>query len=99
MLDVLFEYNQGAKNSNLTMRLYSRDTGTKMDLLTLDGAKGGFKARSPYNKESKLVEVIDLLYCNLVNLDCLLLNGLPLKIVLHRQRDSFVLMADDASRL
>ena len=28
----------------------------------------------------------------------LLLNVLPLKIVIHRQRDSFVLMADDASR-
>ena len=38
------------------------------------------------------------MHCDLVNSDRLLLNDLPLKIVLHRQRDSFVLMADDASR-
>ena len=38
------------------------------------------------------------LHCDLVSSDRLLLNGLPLKIVLHRQRGSFVLMADDANR-
>ena len=39
-----------------------------------------------------------LLHCNLVNSDRLLLNGLPLKVVFHQQRDSFVLMVDDARR-
>ena len=79
------------------MALYSKDTVTKMDLVAVDGANGGLKARTKYIKERKLVEVSGLLHCNLVNSGCLLLNGL-LKIVLHRQRDSFVLMADDASK-
>ena len=69
----------------------------KVDLVAVDCANGGLKVKSQYIKESKLV-VSGLLYCGLVNLDQLLLNGLPLKIVPQRQRDSFVLMADDASR-
>ena len=80
------------------MRLYSKDTASKMDLLAMVGANGGLKARSQYIKKSKLVEVSGLSYCDLVDSDRFLLNGFPLKIVLHRQRDSFVLMANDASR-
>ena len=98
MLEVLVGYDQGAKNSYLTMGLYNKDTAMKMDLMAVDGANGGLKARSQYVKESKLVEVSGLLHCDLLISDRLLLNGLPLKGVLHRQRDSFVLMADDASR-
>ena len=80
------------------MRLYSKDTATKMDLVAVDGANGGLKARTQYIKESKMVDVPDLLHSGLVNSNCLLLNGLPLKIALNRQRGSFVLMVDDASR-
>ena len=80
------------------MGLYSKDTAMKMDLMPADGANGGPKARSQYIKERKLVEVSGLLYCDLVNSDRLLLNCLPLKIVLPRKRDNFVLLADDASR-
>ena len=69
-----------------------------MGLATVDGANSGLKARTQYIKESKLVEVSGLLYYDLVNSDRLILSGLPLKIVLHRQRDSFVLMADNTSR-
>ena len=98
MLEVLLGYDHGAKSSYLTMGLYSKDTASKMDFVVVDGANSELKAKIQYIKESKIVEVPDLLHCNLVNLDCPLLNCLPLKIVLHRQRDSFVLMADDESR-
>ena len=80
------------------MGLYSKDTATKMDLVAVDGANGGLKARTQYIKESKMVDVPDLLHSGLVSSNCLLLNGLPLKIALNRQRGSFVLMVDDASR-
>ena len=33
--------------------LYSNNTATKMDLVAVDGANGGFKARTQYIKESK----------------------------------------------
>ena len=92
MLEVLLGHNQEATNSYLTMRLYSKDTAMKMDLGVMDGANGELKARTQYIKESKLVEVPGLLLCDHVSLDHLLLNGLPLKIVLHQQRGSFVLM-------
>ena len=97
ILEVLLGYDHGAKNS-YTMGLYSKDTASNMELVAVDGANSGLKARTEYIKESKTVEVSALLHCDLINLDHLLLNGLPFKIVVHRQRDSFVLMADDASR-
>ena len=98
MLEVLLGYDQRVKNSYLTMGLYSKDTATEMDLVVVGGANGRLKARSQYTKKSKMVEAFGLLYCNLISSDRLLLIDLPLKIVLHRQRDSFVLMLDDASR-
>ena len=69
-----------------------------MDLVAMYDWNGGFKARTQYIKESELVEVSSLLNCHLVSSDHLLLYSLPLKIVLHQQRESFVVMADDASR-
>ena len=79
------------------MGLYSKDRATKMDLVAVNSANGRLKTKSQYIKESKLAEVSGLLHCDLVNSNHLL-KRLSLKIVLHRQRDSFVLMADDASR-
>ena len=64
----------------------------------MDGTNDGLKARTQYIKESRLVEVSGLLHRDLFNSDNLLLNSLPLKIVLHRQRSSLVLNPDDASR-
>ena len=58
----------------------------------------GLKARTKYIKERKMVQVSGLLHCELVTSDRLLLNGLSLKIVFHRRRNSFILMTDDASR-
>ena len=98
MLEVLLGYDQRAKISYFTMGLYSKNTATKTDLLAVDSVNGGLKARTQYIKERKIVEVSGLLHCSLSNLNSLLLNDLPLKTVFHRERHSFVLMADDASR-
>ena len=46
MLEVLLGYDQGAKISYFTVGLYSKNTATKMDLLAVDGANGGLKARA-----------------------------------------------------
>lgn len=56
------------------MGLYSKDTGTKIYLVEVDGANAGLKVRRQYIKESKLVEVSGMLHCGLVISDCLLLN-------------------------
>ena len=95
MLEVHLGYDHGAKNSYLTMGLYSKDTVMKLDLVAVSGVN---KARTQCIKESKKVEKSSLLHCDFVNSDCLILNGLLSKTVLHRQRDSSILMADDASR-
>ena len=79
MSEVLLGHDHGAKSSYLTMGLYSKDTVLKLDLLTKNEDNDGLKTRTQYIKESKIVEVSGLLHCDLVNSNCLLLNGLPLK--------------------
>ena len=79
MSEVLLGHDHGAKRSYLTMGLYSKDTALKLDLLTKNEDNDGLKTRTQYIKESKIVEVSGLLHCDLVNSNCLLLNGLPLK--------------------
>ena len=71
------------------MGICSKDTATKMDLVTVDCANSGLTERTQYIKERKLVEMSGLLHFDLVNLGPLLSNGLALEIVLHRQGDSF----------
>ena len=61
-----------------------------MDLVAVDGASGGLKARTQYIKESKMVEVAGLLHYDLVSSNRLLLNSLPLNIVLHRQSSNIL---------
>ena len=65
MLDVLLAYDQEVKNSHLTLGLYSKVTAAKMNLTTVNGANSVLKARTQYIRESKLIEVSGLLYCNL----------------------------------
>ena len=96
MLEVLLVYDYGAKTSCLTLGLYGKGTVSKMDLMTLDDGNDGLKARTQYIKERELVEVSGLLHCDVVSLNCLLLNNLPLKI--ERKSESFVLMTDGAGR-
>ena len=55
MFEVFSGYDQGAKNSYLTMGLYSKDTASKMDLVAVDDTNGAPKARLQYIKERKLV--------------------------------------------
>ena len=54
------------------MGLYSKGTALKMDLVAVDGANSGLKARTQYIKEKKIVELSGLLHCNLVSSDRLL---------------------------
>ena len=67
-----------------------------MDLMTLDDGNDGLKTRTQYIKERELVEVSGLSHCDVINLNCLLLNNLPLKM--EWKSESFVLMTDGASR-
>ena len=75
--------SRSEKLTPYTMGLYSKGTATKMDMLAVDGANSGLKATSQYIKERRLVKVPDLLHWDLINLDHLLLNCLPFKIILH----------------
>ena len=64
-----------------------------MDLMAVDGTKSVLKARTQYTKEKKLVEVSCLLHCDLVILDRLLLNGIPLtKCFTNRETVLFLLL-------
>ena len=76
-LETLLNFGRDAKKSQLQMGLYYKDpTGN-------DG--------NEYFKKSQVVELCGQLHCDMFHQGRLLLNALPLKITLHRNKSGFML--------
>jgi len=93
-LETLLNYGEDAKKSQLQMGLYLKDLSGKLDQVDVQ-QNPTFSKRVNNFKESKIVEVSGKVHCDLFNQGRLLLNGLPLKLVLHRNRSTFMLMTDN----
>jgi hypothetical protein len=91
IIETLLSYGQDAKNSQLTLSLYSKDKATKMD--DIADANSGLVQRRKYFKNSKTVEVIGKVHGDIFRQERFLLNGVDLKLKLIRNPDKFVLMA------
>lgn len=91
LIETNLSYGPGAKGSQLSLSLYSKDTAGKMD----DVADGnlGLVHRRGYTKESRVVEVISRPHIDLCHQRRYLINGVDLKLQLIRNTDPFVLMA------
>ncbi|XP_057299246.1 uncharacterized protein F54H12.2-like [Hydractinia symbiolongicarpus] len=94
-IETLLNYGEEAKKSQLTMGLFAKDTSGHMD--ASDAAAGdnaGLVKRQGYTARSRIVELSGRLHCDIFNQGRLLLNGLSLKITLHRNKDAFCLMTN-----
>ncbi|XP_066911110.1 uncharacterized protein F54H12.2-like [Clytia hemisphaerica] len=93
IIETLLNYGPDAKESQFEMGLFSKDTAGELD--ETDPAKDneGLKTRASYTNESKTIELIGRLHTDLCNQGRLLLNGLPLRLVFHRNNDQFSIMA------
>lgn len=91
-IETLLNYGPAAKNSHLTCGLWYPDTPGKMD--NADDDNDGYKKRKMFTKESKEVDLIGHLNCDLFNQSKFLINGVELRVKLVRSRNNFALMAD-----
>lgn len=87
-LETELNYSQGAKQTQLTAGLYSKDTpATEVDTTSNEGLKW----RSSWFGGSKVVEVMAPIHCELFQSERLLLDNTELYMELHRNSDQFVL--------
>ena len=96
-LETLLNYGGDSKNSQLQLGLYAKDQ---------DGGVGehdpknntALKERVELFKSSNVVEVIGKIHSDLFHQGKLILNGVPIKISMHRNRAEFCLLstADNA---
>jgi hypothetical protein len=95
LLEALLSYSEDAKKSQLTTTLFEKDTAGKMDAyLTGQGADRnvGLVKRAKFTSQSKPLEMLGKLSCDIFSQDRLLLNKVPFRIRLIRSKDAFSLM-------
>ena len=93
-LENTLNYDRGAKKSQLSSECYYRDTSNKMDVLTLDGGNSGFKTRASLCHESKTLDMMGKIRCDLMNMSRYMINGVDIKLRLIRSREEFHLLTD-----
>ena len=93
-LETLLNFGADAWNSQLSMSLFNKDTANHMDETDPDGENVGLKERNTYS--DSVIEICGRLHSDLFEQGRLIVNGIPLKIILNRQRDSFMLMSENA---
>ena len=90
-LETLLNYGADAKSSQLQMGLYKKDSIIE----NLNPAQNlAIAERIEHFKESRVVEVSGRIHSDIFHQERLLLNGIPLKITLHRNKAGFMLLTN-----
>lgn len=95
-LETLLSYGSDAKDSQLTSELWYKDIAVMdaNDPHEADLANTGFVARGALTAQSKSVEMIGRLHCDIFQQDRYLLNGVEMNVKLIPSPEQFHLMAD-----
>ena len=97
-LETLLNYGPAAKESQLTAAMFYKDTAGKMDIsdptLAAANANMGLKKRYAFNQESGVIEMAELLFCEVFKSEHLLLSFVDLKVILNRNVKEFCIMSD-----
>ena len=94
-IETLLSYGTSAKNSQLTAAAWYVDTAGKFELR--DDTNKGFKARQDLASESKTLQMMGKLHCDLFQQDRYLINNVDVKVRMTRNKDTFCLMGDAAN--
>ena len=95
MLDVLCNYSEDCKESQLQPQLYYKDTCGYMDATdTAIGGNGGLTQRWNFTKDGKSVDMEGPLYCDILQQKHLFLNNIPIRIKLTPASNAFALMGE-----
>jgi len=79
------------------MGLSTKEKGSKLDILDPTGENIGLNERSSYTNEGKTVSLSGRPHIDIAHQGRLIVNGLPIKMTLHRHKDAFALLATGAS--
>ena len=93
IIETILNYGSDAKKSQLEMGLFTKDTAAHLDETDPGKENTGLALRNNYTKNSKVVELIGRLHTDLCNQGRLILNGLPIRLVFHRSKDAFSILA------
>lgn len=85
-------YDRTAKKSQLSGEGYYRDSSGFFEDKTLDGKNSGFKKRGSLCANSKVIDLMGKLHCDVMNMGRYLLNGVDMKIRLLTTPEEFHLM-------
>ena len=103
MFETLLNYGKDATESQLTSSLFYKDTASKMDNPNPFAGGGnynqGLRKRANMTSTSKVVDLSGPLHTDICFQGKYLLNGVDVKMKLHRAKDTFCLMSsvDDAA--
>lgn len=89
----LLTYGSDAKNTFLRTSGWIRDTSDNLDNLT--SINTGFFKRKALFKNSKIVEVMGKLHCDMFNQPLFLINNVDLRIVITLEKPQFFIMCND----
>ena len=93
IIEAILNYGSDAKKSQLEMGLYSKDTAGHLEETDPVKENLGLQSRSSFTNESKVTELIGRLHTDLCNQGRLILNGLPIRLVFHKSKDSFSILS------
>ncbi|XP_043476692.1 uncharacterized protein F54H12.2-like [Leptopilina heterotoma] len=89
-IETLLNYNNVAKTTHLTSSLWSNDTAGKME--EFGDENKGLVERRKYLSDSRIIDMVGHLHCDVFNQDKFLLNGVELRLRLVRSKDAFCLI-------
>ena len=100
IIETLLTYGSDEIKSHLTSALFYKDTAGRMDAVNPTAADGqanlGLKKRYRFTRQSRVVDMVGMLHVDMFCQEKFLLNGVELKLKLHRNKNAFCLLrADD----
>ncbi|XP_066926314.1 uncharacterized protein F54H12.2-like [Clytia hemisphaerica] len=94
-METLLNYGDEAKNTSLSMGLYTKDVASKLEVVKTGSGNKGLDERNAYTVNSQIVTIYGRPHIDLAHQGKLIVNGLPIEITLRRQKDTFSLLSSD----
>ena len=99
MIETLLTYGSDAEESHLTSALFYKDTAGRMDVVnpTVANAQAnlGLTKRYQLTSQSRPIDMVGMLHADIFCQEKFLLNGVELKLKLHRSKNAFSLLRSD----
>ena len=92
-IETVLNYSKEAKNTQLGMGLFYKDTAGHFDELDPTSDNTSLNKRHEFGKLSKTMFLQGRVHSDIFNQDKLLLNGLPLKVTFQRHKNNFALLS------